>query len=530
MLRSESKLYNSLYDWQKPFIDKLVDKFDLEKHTSKHTRYGFFLRMGIGKTKLMLTMGELHESDCIIVTSILPKVLEENIRGSFGEELELAGYKVYYSHKLYQPTPLKNGSKRSGNSEPAIAERYYDEFIDDFLNKRKIAYVNNYDDIMTTKGFSILHLLAGGNAGSNKNDKKENVLGYNNITWIFDESHKMKSKESKVSIRVHSMLSSNHAPGLKVIRENYFKENIKHIYLGTGTPFTVGYVDLYQQLRILGHEWAYNDFFNEYCVEDMKIRKFNIYAKAIKDYKNVDKLLDIVDKYAFFARTENYYPFLPERITSVLWCKQDESYKLMAWNSKLNPYYRVFDNYICDTPSIFKLRLRQLASGFMGNADEAKYYSTHKLDKLTQLLEDNDENYLIFYNYTPELFMIMSVAEELGYVYDTYNGLTKEMNYYNDPNRKTKKLILANIKSGSVGLNLQEYKNAIFYSLPDVWSDFEQGVGRIERTGQKSNFVNVYVMMSVNTVESRIWDSLMKGKDYTDKMFERDYIYKEDIK
>jgi SNF2 family DNA or RNA helicase len=202
----------------------------------------------------------------------------------------------------------------------------------------------------------------------------------------------------------------------------------------------------------------------------------------------------------------------------------------MAWNNKLNPYYRVFDNYICDTPSIFKLRLRQLASGFMGNADEAKYYSTHKLDKLTQLLEDNDENYLIFYNYTPELFMIMSVAEELGYVYDTYNGLTKEMNYYNDPNRKTKKLILANIKSGSVGLNLQEYKNAIFYSLPDVWSDFEQGVGRIERTGQKSNFVNVYVMMSVNTVESRIWDSLMKGKDYTDKMFERDYIYKEDIK
>lgn len=528
MLKSRSKIYNSLYDWQKPFIDKLVDKFNIETNPTKETRYGFFLRMGIGKTKLMTAMAELHDSDCIIVTSILSKVLEENIKGSFGEELELAGYKVYYSHLLYQPKPLKSGKKRTGNGEAAKAERHYDQFIDDFKNKRKIAYVNNYDNIMTKNGFSILHLLAGGNTAAKKNTVSETLIGYGNITWLFDESHKMKSKDSQISKRVHSMLTNDHAPGLKVIRPNYFKENIKHIYLGTGTPFTVGYVDLYQQLRILGHKWTYNNFFNEYCVEDMKIRKFNIYAKAIKDYKNVDKLLDIVDSYAFFARTENYYPFLPERITSVMWCKQDESYKLMSWNNDSNPHYRVYDNYICDTPSIFKLRLRQLASGFMGNAEHADYYSTWKLDKLTELLEDSEDNYLIFYNYTPELFMIMSVAEELGYVYDIYNGSVKEMKHYNDSNKKSKKLILANIKSGSVGLNLQQYKNAVFYSLPDVWSDFEQGVGRIERTGQKSKFVNVYVIMAVNTVETRIWDSLMKGKDYTDKMFERDYIYKED--
>ena len=122
--------------------------------------------------------------------------------------------------------------------------------------------------------------------------------------------------------------------------------------------------------------------------------------------------------------------------------------------------------------------------------------------------------------------MLMSIAEDLGYVYDVYNGSIKDLSYFYSDKIKNKKLILANIASGSTGLNLQAYKNAIFYSLPDVWSDFEQGVGRIERTGQESPFVDVYVLMAIDTVEGRIWDSLMKGKDYTDKMFERDYIYK----
>lgn len=529
MLRKNSKLYNTLYDWQKPFIDKLVEKFDIETNPTNNSRFGFFLRMGIGKTKLMVATAELHESDCIVVTSILPKVLEENISGSFGEELELAGYKVYYSHLLRQPKPLKNGKKRTGDSKAAIEERYYESFIEDFKNKRKIAFVNNYESIMTEYGFSILHLLAGGNEGAAKKIQKEQgvLTGYENITWIFDESHKIKSKESYVSKRIHSMLSSNHAPGLSVVRRNYFKENIKHVYLGTGTPFTVGYVDLFQQLSILGHEWRFDDFFDTYCVEDKVAKKFNIFAKEIKDYKNVDQLLDIVEQYAFFARTENYYPFLPERRTTILWAKRDETYDKMAWNNDANPHYRVFDDYICDTPAIFKLRLRQLASGFMGNADDSKFYSTWKLDKLTEILEDSEDNYVIFYNYTPELFMIMSVAEELGYVYDIYNGNVKDLSNYRNTKVKNKKLILANIASGATGLNLQTYKNAIFYSLPDVWSDFEQGIGRIERTGQKSPFVDVFVIMTMNTVEGSIWDSLMKGKDYTDKMFERDYIYKE---
>lgn len=490
--------------------------------------------MGIGKTKLMTTMAELHDSDCIIVTSILPKVMEENISGSFGEELELAGYKVFYSHTLRQLPPLKplksgKPRRRKPGSEAEMFDKNWNEFTRAFMNKEKIAYVCNYESLTTKNGFMIMNMLAGGNESLKRSEqKKQGVIeGYKNITWILDESHKVKSKDSQIGQLIHKMMTNKSTPGLSVFRENCFKKNIRHFYIGTGTPFTVGYIDFYWQLAMLGHDWLYDEFYDMYCVEDEEALKYNMFARAIKDYKNVDHLLDEVEKYAFFARTENYYPFLPERRMTTIWCRQDKSYHLMEWNNDNNPHYRVYDGWIADTPALFKMRLRQLASGFMGNADESSYYSTWKADKFSEILENNEDNYVVFYNYTPELFMLMMIAEELGYVYDIYNGKIKDLKNFNNHQIKTKKLILANVKSGSVGLNLQIYKNAIFYSLPDVWSDFEQGIGRIERTGQKSPFVDVYVLLTIRSVELRIWDSLQKGKDYTDLAFKRDYIYKE---
>ena len=78
-------VYNTLYDWQKPFVDKII-----ESHlTEDYLRWGFFLRMGIGKTKIMVAAAEKRKSDCIIVTSIKSKVTEEFDEGSFGDELNL---------------------------------------------------------------------------------------------------------------------------------------------------------------------------------------------------------------------------------------------------------------------------------------------------------------------------------------------------------------------------------------------------------------------------------------------------------
>lgn len=498
-------VYNTLYDWQKPFVDKII-----ESHLDEdYLRWGFFLRMGIGKTKIMVAAAEKRKSDCIIVTSIKSKVTEEFDEGSFGDELRQAGYEVFFSHKLTRAHRLDT------TSDSKAAQVEYLRKLESAIKKgKKVAFVNNYENILTQAGYVII-----------------NVLGqhYNNISWLFDESHKLKDKDSSVTKRVRGMLYNKYVPALKQRRTpNYFKENIKQVFLGTGTPFTVGYEDFYSQLDLLGIDMNYGEFTERFLKLDEEARRYNPFAKVIKGYKDREGLLDLVESKAFFARTENYYPFLPERITTIVKVPRSESYDKMSNPALNNPHYRVLDGYIADTPSLFKLRLRQLASGFMGNAEKSDYYSDAKLEKLTEILDNNVNNYVIFYTYTPELFMIIKAAEDAGYEYELWNGKHKESDLYYDPSVKEKKLIIANIESGSTGLNRQKYNTVIFYSLPDTYALYDQGVGRVERIGQESDFVEVIVITMRDTVEDRIWKALMKGMNYTNKAFERDFIYKED--
>ena len=48
-----------------------------------------------------------------------------------------------------------------------------------------------------------------------------------------------------------------------------------------------------------------------------------------------------------------------------------------------------------------------------------------------EFLEEHENNYIIFYNYTPELLELYKICEELGYNIDVYSGEIKSLNFYN---------------------------------------------------------------------------------------------------
>lgn len=494
-------IYNTLYDWQKPFVDNVINKFEY----SERSYHGYYLRMGIGKTKIMTATAEMRNSDCIIVTSILDKVTEEFEEGSFGDELRSAGYKVFFSHLLKMQKPLK-----TERSKPGEARQYFMDFEQAILNKEKIAYVCNYDTLITDNGYIFLNVIAN---------------AYKNISWIFDESHNLKSRKSKISKRVASLFKNKKVPQIKPSTNNYFRSNVKNIILGTGTPFTKNYSDFYQQLVILGMKMSYKEFKNNFLEIELEEKGYNIFAETIKGHKNEDQLFELMSDYVTFAKTENYYEFLPERRLVQIKVPRSSTYDRFSDHTD-NENYKVLDEWIADTPSLYKLRLRQLASGFLGNSDFFRFYSTLKANKLYELLESNDNNHIIFYTYTPELYAIIDVAERAGFVYDLWSGIEKDATYYNDDSIKKKKLIIANTKSGSVGINRQKYNSVIFYSLPDTYDVFDQAIARVDRLGQKAEFVDIYLLITVGSVENNIYRAIKKGQDYDDKAFEEDYLYK----
>lgn len=99
--------------------------------------------------------------------------------------------------------------------------------------------------------------------------------------------------------------------------------------------------------------------------------------------------------------------------------------------------------------------------------------------------------------------------------------------FSDDPNTK---ILLISLMAGSVGLNLVSANNVI---LADPWWNpavEEQAIERLHRIGQKKN-VNVFKMITVNTVEEKMQEVQERKKTLRNSLFdcEKDEIKRQNL-
>ena len=161
-------------------------------------------------------------------------------------------------------------------------------------------------------------------------------------------------------------------------------------------------------------------------------------------------------------------------------------------------------------------KLQQMASGFAYNRGagvESIWFSTHKFDRLAELLEENQRaNTIVAYSYLEELaelkrrFPHAQTMDDEG-VIDRWN-------------RGEVELLLVHPKSAGHGLNLQHGGcHMVFLSLPWSLELYEQTVGRLHRSGQTHD-VWVYVMLTDKTIDERIWGALHDKRAVSDVALE----------
>lgn len=516
-------IYDFLYDWQK----RIVDEFG-----NRH-RFGLFLDMGLGKTPISLAMAEKNNCSKVIIVTINSKVYESEItEGSW----------MYWAKR----------SNLSYNLSTKISQKFNDESADLFLI--------NYEGIFSRSKDK-----------KTKVELKDSVVNFinscvgHNVAVIIDESHKMKDIHSIQTQAVN-----------KLIRKLEHFSHSLYVYLLTGTPFTTGYIDLYSQLKTLGYANNKGDFVEKFC-ERGQIPGLLGWQQPIVGYKNVDQLFDLIHQYAITVESKDVIN-LPEQIyiNHKLDCSSEfisftseklvgtdiyklinkfendsevnleislEEYKnrkdIYRVGSKVNnPFYRdiAYDirkqyptsKWLAETTGTFWLRARELSIGFIGNSDESIWYDKNRLESLKQFLQEHPDNYLLFYNFTPELIELYQICDELDYNVDVYCGPIKSLAFYQKYSEQTaeqrltnkKNIILANFASGSTGLNWQLYNKCIIFSLP-LYKDWAQGIKRIHRTGQK-NTVFYHIFYQNNWLDRGMKKALEEGIDYSNDMFESD--------
>ena len=499
-------IYNSLFNWQKKIVDKYKDRND----------FGIWLDMGLGKTPISLAFSEVNKCTKILVITINSKIESDKISGSFANWL----LKSDINYNIH----LKGDEKFN-----------FSENQNDF-------YIVNYEHLYSRKKSTRSVEL--------RDEIKDfiNSCKGHNLAIIIDESHKMKDSQSIQTKCIN-----------KIKKLALLKASSVYSYLLTGTPFTQGYIDLYSQLKFLGYESSKQDFKDAFCIVG-NIKGLLGWQQPIVGYKNVDGLYRIIHRYAITIQTSEvedlpdqihinikqnksnvFTLFTNEKLKGNL--IQDEFKKRKIYDkielyntNKLinNPFYRNIDypetNFIADTPGNFWLRARQLSIGFQGNSENYYWYDKSRLDDLEKFLENNPDNYVLFYNYTPELFEIFNIctSKKLNYNVDVYSGDIKSLHFYekyekqsNDERLNNKKnIILANFASGSTGKNWQAYNKCIIFSTP-LYKDYSQGIKRIHRLGQ-NNTVIYYHFFQSNFLDWSMKKALDENLDYNLTMFQSD--------
>ena len=170
------------------------------------------------------------------------------------------------------------------------------------------------------------------------------------------------------------------------------------------------------------------------------------------------------------------------------------------------------DRVIAQNAASVTTKLQQMASGFVYNREgplPVHWFSTHKFDRLAELLDENQRaNTIVVYNYQEELaelrrqFPHAQTIEDKD-VIERWNAGKVE-------------LLLVHPKSAGHGLNLQHGGcHMVFVSLPWSLELYEQTVGRLHRGGQR-HAVWVYVMITEKTIDERIWAALHEKRAVSD--------------
>lgn len=265
--------------------------------------------------------------------------------------------------------------------------------------------------------------------------------------------------------------------------------------------------NLLPSMYMLGWPMSKEKFLQGYCevYEWADPARPWVIIPLITGYKNLDKLrAGLKEHGTIFLTMEEAGVELPEVTEQRIKIKTPPEYKKFMKNGIV----QIGDQDIVgENPLTKMLYSRQICS----------VYNPAKIAAFEELLQQAEtEMVVVFYNWTAELQILQRTCERLQRPVCVVNGQRKDLSAYE--NKEPGTVILAQYRAASMGLNLQESRIVIFYSLCLSYSDYEQAKARVHRIGQTRNCI-FYNLLCDDSIEEHILSVLEERRDYTEQLF-----------
>jgi SNF2 family DNA or RNA helicase len=273
----------------------------------------------------------------------------------------------------------------------------------------------------------------------------------------------------------------------------------------TGSFTSNGLIDVFGQCKIIDETLlgkTKTAFYQKYFI--MLNRG---YVEWIAKATSLVEIMEVIKPATYLIDTQEYMDTLPPINVVRVNCTMD----MKMYNKMKNDFIVQFEDIEVRAmnAAVVVSKLQQMASGFLYSEDETAWFSRHKFDRLDEILEENQHaNTIIVYNFQAEL-------EELKRRYPKAKTIDQQ-GVISSWNAGRVELLLVHPKSAGHGLNLQfGGSKMVFLSLPWSLDRYEQTIGRLHRSGQKSA-VYCYVLLTDKTVDERIFASLHDKRAISD--------------
>ena len=326
------------------------------------------------------------------------------------------------------------------------------------------------------------------------------VTNYDNIQWLAEQQLNFDGIVFDELTRLKNPSGTRFKALLKVMEPMRVRWGL------TGSFTSNGLEDVFGQCKIVNQDLlgrAKGAFMQQYFV--LMNPEFGEWAPRPGA---LDRVMAKIKPATFVLEPGDYKDKLPPCHQVEMMCKMD-----------LTPYNKLKKDFVLDTITAINAgvvtgKLQQLASGFVYDTKSVAsetpgkftvtqtpiWFSSHKFDRLEELLEENQHaNTIIAYTYKEELAELKRRFKVT--TLDDDNAIERW-------NRGTVELLAVHPKAAGHGLNLQHGGcHMVFLSLPWSLELYEQTIGRLHRSGQSKD-VWVYVLMTEKTVDEKIWAAL----------------------
>lgn len=333
-------------------------------------------------------------------------------------------------------------------------------------------------------------------------DNKEITVGIINYDLIFRRSALCSLHNFTLMLDESSLIQNEKSKRSRFILNRLKPENV---ILLSGTPTGGKYEKLWSQIKLLGWDISRNAYWNQF-VDYYVDTQQGFPLILINGYKNVDRLKRKLHIHgARFMKTEEVMN-LPDKVFQTIRVPITKEYRTM----RKDHIVKFGDVKLVGDTRLKRLLYMRMLCGC---------YNTDKLNVFRELLESTDDRLIVFYNFNDELYELERICKSQNRPISYINGHGKDLTAHR---RCSDAVTLVQYGSGSMGENLQESCKIVYFTPPLSSEQFEQSKKRTHRIGQTETCF-YYQLTCKGSVEEKIYNTLAMRKDYTDKLFERDF-------